>query len=39
MGAAFFHIAWSKEHGAAAPTREEMADPAVDPLLDEDEII
>jgi uncharacterized protein len=39
MGDALFHIAWSKEHDDARPARDEMHEPTVDPLMDEDEII
>jgi len=39
MGDALFHIAWSKEHDDARPACDEMHEPTVDPLMDEDEII
>ena len=34
MGDALFHIAWSKEHDDARPVRDEIHEPAVDPLMD-----
>lgn len=39
MGDALFHIAWSDEHHDPRPARDGVHEPAVDPVMDEDEII